>query len=243
MYFSYPIYDYTRIYWNYSYDLTDVKDITDQAPDTIKELEGTNATSSAGVALGYDSRDRVFNPTEGSKHNLSFEYAGLGGDIGFNKTIFETGWYFPLFKGFVGFVHGKTGFVNKNSDDKFLPDYEKFYLGGINSLRGFDFRGVHLTDINEEGEEVKVGGERMVQFNVELIIPLYQKLGLMGVVFYDTGNVYDEKIDLGDMRESVGYGFRWYSPIAPIRIEYGHILDRREGEGEGRWEFTMGGAF
>ena len=83
----------------------------------------------------------------------------------------------------------------------------------------------------------------MIQFNIELIIPLYTKLGLMGVVFYDTGNVYDNGIDLSDMRQSAGGGIRWESPIAPIRIEYGRILDRREGEDTGRWEFTMGGAF
>ena len=83
----------------------------------------------------------------------------------------------------------------------------------------------------------------MVQFNVELVFPLYEKLSLMGLVFYDTGNVYEQSIDLGDLRKSAGYGIRWYSPLAPIRLEYGHILDRREGEDDGRWEFTLGGAF
>ena len=241
--FGYPIFDYTRVYWGYSYDLSEVFDITDQAADTIRELEGTNVTSSSTVAITYDSRDRVFNPTQGSKHSLSFEYAGLGGDVGFDKYILESGWYIPLFKGFVGFIHGKGGYVRQNADDKLLPDYEKFYLGGINSLRGFDYRDVHLTQLNESGVETKIGGNWMVQFNFELIIPLLEKMGVMGVVFYDTGNVYDQRIHLNEMRASAGYGFRWYSPLAPIRLEYGEILDRREGESSGRWEFTMGGAF
>lgn len=241
--FGYPVFDYTRLYWGYTYDISEVDNIEDDAADTIWELEGTNATSSANIGLVYDSRDRVFNTTEGSKHSINFEYAGLGGDIGFNKTTVETGWYFPLYKGFVGFVHGKAGTVTKNDDDKLLPDYEKFYLGGINSLRGYEFRGVHLTETNEKNEESKVGGDMMAQFNLELIIPLYSKMGLMGVVFYDTGNVYEDHIDLGNMRSSWGYGIRWYSPIAPIRIEYGNIIDPRDDEEDGRLEFTLGGSF
>jgi outer membrane protein insertion porin family len=241
--FSYPVYDYTRLHWRYGYDITEIGDIGTNASDTIRRREGTYVTSLVAIALGYDSRDRIFNPSEGSKHNISFEYAGLGGDIGYNKYILDSGFYFPLFKGLTGFLHGRAGYVHGNDDDKWLPDYEKFFLGGINSLRGFGFRGVHLTEINERGEETKVGGDYMVQFNAEIIFPIARDAGLMGVVFYDTGNVYDGTIDLGDLRQSAGVGFRWFSPLAPIRIEYGHILDRREGESPGRWEFTMGGAF
>ena len=242
--FSYPVFDYTRLYWGYTYELNDIE-ITDydNASDNAIDLEGVNTTSSARVALGYDSTNKFFNPTEGSKHSISFEYAGLGGDIGYDKFEAESGWYIPIFKGLVGFLHGKGGIVHANDEDKLLPDYETYYLGGINSLRGFDYRGVHLTEINEEGDEVKVGGKKMVQFNAELIFPLVKEFSVMGVVFYDTGNVYDQSIDLGDMRKSAGYGLRWFSPLAPIRIEYGYILDPREGEGTGRWEFTMGGAF
>jgi outer membrane protein insertion porin family len=241
--FSYPVFDYTRFYWSYAYDSSDVSDIDDDADDTIKELEGTNVTSSTTVALGYDSRDSGINPTEGSKHRISFEYAGLGGDVGFNKVTAETGWYFPLFKGLVGFLHAKGGTVTKNADNMILPDYEKFYLGGMNSMRGFDYRGVHLTNVNADGDETKVGGESMVQFNVEMIIPISKKVGLMAVIFFDAGNVYGDEFDIGDLRKSAGYGFRWFSPLAPIRVEYGRILDPRDDEEEGRWEFTMGGAF
>ncbi len=241
--FSYPVYNYTRLYWRYGFDVTEIDEIGEDASDNIREREGSNTTSLIGVGLGYDSRDRVFNPTEGSKHSISFEYAGLGGNVGYNKYILDSGFYYPLFWGLTGFLHGKTGYVHGNDQDKWLPDYEKFYLGGINSMRGFGYRGIHLTEINEEGEETKVGGDHMIQFNAEIIFPIAKEAGVMGVVFYDTGNVYDGKIDLSDLRQSIGAGLRWFSPIAPIRIEYGHILDRREDEGSGKWEFTMGGAF
>jgi len=240
---SYPVFDYTRLYWSYAYDSSDVLNIADEADDTIKELEGNLVTSSVALSLGYDSRDSGLNPTEGSKNRISYEYAGLGGDVGFNKATVETGWYFPLFKGLVGFLHARGGTIAKNSDDLLLPDYEKFYLGGMNSVRGFDYRGISLTSINSNGDVTKIGGEKMIQFNAELIIPISKKIGLMGVVFFDAGNVYGDEFDIGDLRKSAGYGFRWFSPLAPIRIEYGQILDPREDEEEGRWEFTMGGAF
>jgi outer membrane protein insertion porin family len=254
---SYPVYDHTRIYTNYAYGVSDINIVDeDQAPESIIELKGRNITSSAGIALGWDSRDRIFNPTEGSKHKISFEYAGLGGNIGFNKFIAETGWYIPLFWDFVGFAHGKAGYVYENDDEKYLPDYERFYLGGINSLRGFKYRDIHVKEIKTETigpdwapdastreVEKKRGGERMVQFNVELIFPIAKEVGVMGLVFFDTGNVYDGQIDLGDMRATYGAGIRWFT-IAPIRLEYGRIVNPRDGEDTGgRWEFTLGSAF
>jgi len=239
--FSYRIFDFTRVGIRYGYEGADIRDIQEEAADSIKELEGVNTTSSITTYLRYDSRDRMFNPTEGSQHSLAFEYAGLGGNIGFSKITAETGWYIPLFWGVVNFLHAKGGYVTENSG-MLLPDYEKFYLGGMNSLRGFDWRDIHATD--ENGDEI--GGQKFIQFNFEIIIPLLKAQGIVGVLFYDTGNVYgpDESMTFDSLRESVGYGFRWFSPIGPIRLENGYILDPREGEKTGgRWEFTMGSAF
>ena len=101
-------------------------------------------------------------------------------------------------------------------------------------------------EYNEFGELTKVGGNKYIQFNIEYLIPLFKDAGLMGVIFYDTGNAFNdsEPIDLGDLRQSAGYGFRWYSPIGPIRVECGYIIDPQPGEStSGNWQFTMGGAF
>ena len=238
---GYRIYDFTRLSISYAYDVGDISNIDDDAASSIKDMEGTNIKSSISPGLRYDSRNRIFNPTEGSLHRVSVEYAGLGGDIGFTKYLAETGWYFPLFLKTVGFVHGEAGYVTQNGDGK-LPDWERFYLGGINSLRGFDWREVHAVDKN--GDDI--GGDKYVQFNIEYLIPLFMKAGIFGVIFYDTGNVYgdDESIDFADLRQTTGFGFRWFSPIGPIRLEYGYILDPKEGESTGgRWEFAVGTAF
>jgi len=239
--FGYPVFDFTRLYLSYKYEIGDVSNIEADASESIWEMEGENVLSSISTTLRYDSRDRIFNPTEGQNHSVSMEYAGIGGDIGFTKYLAETGWYIPMFWGTVGFMHGETGYVKESSGEK-LPDYERFYLGGMNSMRGFDWQDIHVTD--EDGAEI--GGETYIQFNIEFIFPLIKKAGIVGVIFYDTGNVYgsNESIELGDMRKSAGFGFRWYSPIGPIRLENGYILDPEEGEDTGgRWDFTMGAAF
>jgi outer membrane protein insertion porin family len=238
---GYTLMDYTKLFWSYSYDISDVSNVDDSASDLIKDNDGMNITAATKVTLRYDSRDRVFNPTEGTVDSISFEYAGLGGDVGFNKYIASSGWYYPLFLGTVGMLHGKTGYVHENGKG-FLPDYERFYLGGMNSVRGFDWLDIHAID--ENGDEI--GGNRSIQFNIEWIIPLIKDAGMMGVFFIDAGNVFgdDEEFKLTDTREGAGAGIRWYSPMGPIRLEYGWILDPKEDEDtQGRWEFSIGTLF
>jgi outer membrane protein insertion porin family len=195
--------------------------------------------------LSYDSRDRLFNTTQGQDHSLTYTYAGLGGNVGFQKVVGKLGWYIPVYKGLVTFLHGESGYVHGISGYT-LPDYEKFYLGGMNSIRGFDYQDINIKGVNSQGEPTEEGGESYVQFNAELTYPLFKDLGIVGVVFYDTGNVFGpgDPIDFGDLRKAAGFGLRWYSPIGPIRVEGGHILDPREGESSGiNWAFSMGGAF
>ena len=238
---GYLLFDYTRAYISYSYDISNIEDIDDDASYEIKDLEGRNTTSTISTTLRYDSRDKVFNPSEGSNHSITVEYAGFGGNIGFIKYLAETGWYFPVYKSLVLFTHGETGYIQENSGKK-VPDYEKFYLGGINSLRGFDWRDISSFD--DEGNEV--GGDKYLQLNFELIWPIFKEAGFVTLIFFDTGDVYEasENFDLGTMRETAGFGFRWYSPMGPLRIEYGRILDRKDDdESSGRWEFSVGQAF
>ena len=244
---SFPTWDYTRLYWNYSYDVSDVYNIDDNVARSIQQMEGTNVTSSTKVTLKRDSRDRIFNTSQGSLNSAAVEYAGIGGDIGFTKYTGETGWYFPLMFGTVGVLHGKLGYVEEHSDG-FLPDYEKFYLGGINSIRGFDWQDIYALEEDPPGSGVfyEVGGNSMVQLNVEYHIPLIPEAGVVGILFVDVGQVYgeDEPMDLRETRETCGGGFRWYSPMGPIRLEYGYILDPQPGDDErGQWEFSMGTVF
>ncbi|MCF8067004.1 MAG: outer membrane protein assembly factor BamA [Desulfobacterales bacterium] len=241
--FGYPVWDYTRAYLSYGHDNSNITDILKTASQDIKDLEGENITHSISSSLIFDSRDKAMNPSSGQIYNATVRYAGLGGDVNFIKFEGTTSVYIPIFLGIVGHTHAEGGYVREHSGG-ILPDYERFYLGGMNSVRGFDYRDISAYD--ERGREI--GGDKYLQLNVELIIPLIKDQGLVGVLFYDTGNVWDpdSNVDLGDMRNSAGYGIRWYSPMGPLRLENGHILDpdsTKDEDSGGKWEFTIGTAF
>jgi outer membrane protein insertion porin family len=238
--FSYPLYDYIRGYLTYTYDFTDIRNVDEDAAESIQRDEGQHTKSSITLMPRYDSRDSLFNAKEGSVHSIEYEFAGIGGDVGFNKIIGDTGWYIPLVWKLVGVVHGRAGYVNKlpNWD---LPDYEKFYLGGINTLRGFD-----RDDLAPKDNGSPVGGEKFIQGNFEIKFPLVEEAGVYGILFLDTGAVYsqDETWDFNKLRESAGPELRWLSPIGPIRLAYGFVLDPKSGDsGSGSFEFSMASAF
>lgn len=235
--------EFTRGSVGYAYDNADISDIADEASQVIKEMEGSNVTSSITIGIRRDSKDRPWNTHEGSVNSLSFEYAGglLGGDAYFNKYRARSAWYFPVIWDTVFLVQGRWGYVTRRSGGD-LPVYQKFRLGGINSVRGFDYASISPVDPST-GD--RIGGEKMMVYNLEYRFPLVAEQGIVGLVFFDAGNVFekDESWTFSGIRRTAGAGIRWYSPIGPLRLEYGKNLDRREGEDSGNWEFTVGGIF
>ena len=189
----------------------------------------------------------MFVTTKGSLNNFRAEYAGgiLQGDSQYTKLEGKTSWFFP------GFFFDETAFhfklsagqVWENESGK-LPDFEKFYLGGINSLRGFPARtiGVNASDVFFDADKVS-GGKNMWFSNVEYLFPIIKQGGLRGVLFYDIGNVYDKEWDFNDTKQDVGAGIRWLSPMGPMRLEWAHVIDPEDYEDDSNWEFSMGGTF
>ena len=138
-------------------------------------------------------------------------------------------------------VQGRWGWIEQREGGA-LPDYQKYRIGGINTVRGYDWYSITLTD-PATGEDI--GGEKMMVYNVEYRFPLLKDQGIIGVVFFDAGNVFgkDDTFTFSDIRKSVGAGLRWYSPLGPIRVEYGYILSPRPDDPTGNVEFSIGGFF
>jgi len=235
--------EYTRGTVSYTLDDSDISNVADTASIYIRDMIGKNLTSSITLGINRDSRDRPWDTHKGSINSISFEYAGgfLGGDLYFNKYEARTAWYFPLPWDTVFLAQGRWGLERKRPGGK-LPVFKKFTLGGINTVRGFDYAAISPLD-PATGD--KIGGEKMMVYNLEYRFPLAKEQGVVGLVFLDAGNVFekDEKVTFKGIRHSVGAGIRWYSPVGPLRMEYGKNLDPRTGEPSGRWEFTVGGAF
>ncbi len=237
---SHPLkWKYTRLFWMYRFENVNLQDLQYGASPVLVQASKIHNTSSTSFVIRRDSRDSLFAATKGSDNSLSFELAGLGGDTAFVRYIAETGWYFPLKWNLIVVSHARAGGMNKLSWGA-MPAYELFYLGGIDTIRGFKYAEISPRDPNT-GD--RIGGNRFLQFNQELRFPLYKKLGLTGTLFFDAGNVYGPNQVGPFLRTSVGAGFRWFSPMGPLRVEWGYNLSKHPWERSSAWEFTMGGSF
>ncbi|MCF8144483.1 MAG: outer membrane protein assembly factor BamA [Deltaproteobacteria bacterium] len=228
--------DYTRALIRYDYDNSRIYEVQETS-GPLFDMKGRNVTSSAALIFKRDSRDHLWNTTKGSINELSGQYAGLGGDEQFIKYKARTAWFFPMFWETVFMVQGRWGYIQDRGK---LSVFQKFFLGGINTMRGFDYESISPVDSNG----YRVGGTGMMVYNLEYRFPVLKEQGVVGLVFFDTGNVFDSDYDQPwsfDLKKSAGAGVRWYSPIGPLRLEYGWNLDRTGDESSGRWEFSIGG--
>lgn len=248
--FGYPLGEYTNLSWHYRLEQYTIEDVEDDADKVIKDIEGDNWASTLYASIKRDTTDRRINPTKGTTYQFSTEYGGgiLGGDDDFIKYIGDANHYYPIFLETIIHLHAQAGYIMENGSDE-IPPFERFYLGGMNSVRGYEERTISplyddkdASEGYEEGDEK--GGNKSFFFNAEYLVPIHKEMGLLGLVFFDTGNAWDddETIDF-DLYSSVGAGVRWYSPLGPLRLEYGYPLDEIDNERKGRVEFSVGQFF
>ena len=201
--------------------------------DNVKEgredlIQGSGIISSIIGTFVYDARNNRFEPTKGDYDSLSCELAGVGGDHHFVKSIFNSRFYKPSFLDGTFRVNVEAGALFRTTS-KDAPTGERFYLGGVNSLRGYQPFSLGTKKLDKKGDEVLVGGDREIFGNVEYEIPLVASMGVKGVLFYDVGSAF-EGLDIGRVRQDVGFGFRWFSPFGPLRVEIGFPILPKAGE-------------
>ena len=240
--FGYPIWGQWYMGLGYGYDNAEMSNIAEDASQIIKDSADIHITSFVTASFNRDTRNRRFNASRGSKNFFAAKYAGgplLGGDAAFTKLEASTSWYSRVYWDIIYHFKLAAGQIIESSSGK-LPVFEKFYLGGIRDIRGFDTNTISPKDpITDE----LIGGKSMWFMNAEFTFPVVKDVGLNAVVFFDAGNVYASSWDFDSIKKSVGGGFRWMSPMGPLRLEYGYILDPEPDEGDGRWDFTMGAEF
>ncbi len=242
---GYPIWRKLSGSVGYSLSSNEIRNVNeDTASELIKRQAkfGERITSSMTFGLGYDTRDDYNFPSKGFNAYASVTYAGtpLGGNVNLVKYSAGVSAYWPLFWDVVFVTKGRAGFIqNTDEDASRLPIYERYVIGGMSTVRGLRYVGPTYP-----GTSDVEGGTTMMIYNIELVFPLVKNAGMKGVVFYDAGNTwnYAGAYRFDDLRQSVGGGIRWYSPIGPLRLEYGYVIDRRglNDDAIGRWEFTIG---
>lgn len=254
---GYPINDFIGTFFMYKYEIKDIYDpqLAYQSlnlQDPVNYPLGSSTTSSVYASITRNTTDYRLDPSSGMINSLSVEYAGLGGDNKYARYIGDTTWFHRLYKKLILSSKLTLGYIQDVG--KPVPIDEKFYLGGIFSLRGYKARTVSPVktqlskDINGNSalDQIYLGGNKEVFGNIELTFPILQEVGIKGVAFFDYGNAYgDDQKMFSSMLMSYGGGLRWASPIGPLRLEYGIPLNPRQGldSSSGRFEFSIGSLF
>lgn len=217
--------------------------IANASPDFTSE-EGTNYISSLTGEATWDTRDNIFNPAKGWMVNGLMEDAGgfLGGDKNFLRGTFAVSYYHTFLEKFVLEAKARGGLVWPYGNSSEVPIYERFYAGGMNTVRGYKERSVGPRD---PGNNEPIGGEAIAVGNLEMTFPLYENV-LKGAVFYDIGNVWRRTSEFfdGNMKAGVGLGVRVKTPVGPVKVDYGFPLSSNHDDSKtGQFYFSMSRGF
>jgi outer membrane protein insertion porin family len=234
----------------YRFERVNVYDVSPYASWTIWQEKGVSNTSKVTLTLTRNTLNDPYFPTEGSEIWVSGAIAGLGGDNYFYSLSGGASWFYPIVGDLVLNLRATAGTVQPYTN-KPVPINERFYVGGIKTIRGFEYGMAGPVDIYHE----PYGALNMVVFNTEFLYPLSKALGLRAAAFFDVGkgwggaDVFDPTRsfdnDFWPLRYTAGAGIRWYSPFGPIRIDWGYNLSPKAGRGEKTnvWDFSMGTLF
>jgi len=258
---GYTLSDTLSTLWIYKYEIVKVYNFSQSMLLNVQRgllplPEQDSTTSSITASISRNATDYHLDPTSGMINNFSVEFAGIGGSNKFVRFIGDTRVFIPSFWGTVFSVNGSFGHIEGLGQDVQID--EKFYLGGINTLRGYSGRTVcpvvtsvfPTSTINgiiiPSPFYAYVGGDTAAYMNFEYVFPILKEAGLKGVVFVDAGNANNGFDDVFKrIQASYGFGFRWLSPMGPLRIEYGIPYNPRPNidKSSGRIEFSMGSFF
>ena len=241
--FAYPLGEYTVAAWDYRLEHYHIYHLNWYSSSVIQQSAGWHWLSAVYGEIDRDTVDSATKPTKGTKNTLGVEYAGnvLGGDAAYVRPSFTTNLFYPLPFDFVFHWRAQASVLYPNANGD-IPVSERFFLGGINNVRGYEQDKISPLD---PYTAERIGGRAMAFTNVETIFPISKALGVFGVAFFDAGNTWSNYYDASfDLYRSIGAGLRWYSPMGLIRVEYGYGLDAERHHLEpSQIGFSMGQTF
>ena len=238
-----PLGNFNRVNLFYDLEQIEVSDVDESASDLIKAEEGRQLKSAVGVELIHDSRDSAFVPTRGNRSEFTSFVSGgpLGGDTEIYGLEAQSSQFIPLWMDHVLNIKGWASTVEEWGDGERVPIFDRLFLGGARTLRGFKYRDVGPKDENEE----PIGGKSAWYATVEYTIPVVEKVRMAG--FYDFGMVMEDSydFDFGDYNSDVGVGVRLDFPGFPLRLDYAWPLETDEfnDRKNGRFQFSIGYSF
>jgi len=230
-------------YWNssvsYQYFTTKLTGMDSDYPDFELYNGREFATSAITPAIRFNNTDDYYMPRSGMIFSASSEFAGLGGDAKFSKNYLR----FATYKGLEDYINydlilrykAQVGFIPW---DQNLPINEKFFMGGIRSVRGYQSGSISRKDENG----YLLGGKYMFSNSVEASIPLIESAKMRLSFFFDYGMIGEDAFT-DEKRAGTGVVIEWFSPMGPINLIFANPLMSKEGDQTSSFEFTMGTQF
>ncbi len=238
-----PLSRFTRGTLAYTIEQFDVFDVEDSASDAIKGEEGKRLKSGVDFTWSRDTRNRFFNPSRGNKTTITPYFAGgpLGGETDTYGGKIRLGQYWEFFGGTVLNLRGQIESVDYFGDSDHVPLFDRLFLGGPNTLRGYEYRDVGPKDVNGE----PIGGNSSLYATLEYTVPIWSKV--RGAVFYDWGVANLDSLDFDPSlyNDDWGIGIRLDLPGFPLHLDYAWPMtyDEKWQDGKGRFNFQIGHSF
>ncbi len=228
--------------YSYSANSYDIDNTVDLNTTTTYYFE-SYGKSSVVVSMSFDNTDDFYLPREGFTMSQSFEKSGLGADANFFKSRTNFGKYIGLeeYIGFDAIFRYKARFFYV-ADTGYLPIAERFYMGGLGSVRGYESYSISPTVTETDGTVRRIGGEQTFSNNVEFSFPLVPKAKMRMVTYVDWGFIGNDSLKEYS-RGGYGAGLEWFSPVGPIQLMFSQALNEHEGDLTSNFEFTMGQRF
>lgn len=230
---------FSRLKLRYAIEDISVDNVSDDASELIQQEEGSRLKSSMTLSLSRSTLNSSFVPTRGNLSSISGTLAGgpLGADTDLYELEVKTSQYVPMLFGHYVNLRGTATVVEEYGDAERVPLFDRLFLGGAHTIRGFQYRDVGPKD--EMGEPI--GGRTAAYASAEYNVPVVQNLRL--VAFYDMGMVWEEAYDFsGDLNSAWGIGVRVDIPGFPLQFDYAWPIEADEWNDQpsGRFSFLIG---
>ena len=200
------------------------------------------------AAWTHDSRDNMLFPNRGVLQRLSAEVTLPVLDLEYYKLEYKHTWFKDVTKTFTVMLNGEFGYADSYGNKEY-PFFRNFYVGGVNSVRGFDNGAIGPRDFDPgTNNSFTIGGTTRIVGNAEVFapVPLIKNSSQFRLsAFVDTGSVYanNQSISLGELRYSTGVGISWFSPFGPLKLVFAKALNKKEGDQTQTMQFQLGSQF
>ncbi len=253
--FGMPLNERDSVSGGISFDYTEV-DLQSDSPQRWKRYCGSDLTTLScnnlswmlNLGWAHDTRDNILYPNKGVFQRINLEVGLPGLDLQYYKADYKHSWYEPLTKSFTLMLNGELGYGDTYGNKEF-PFFKNYYVGGVNSVRGFQTSsiGSYQAATGTSAGFFEGGTKRLVG-NAEIFFPvpgLKDSSQFRLSTFLDTGNVYtaDQSLTLTDLRYSTGIGVSWFSPFGPIKLVLAKPLNEKENDRTQFLQFQMGQQF